>query len=327
MSLLRMKNLSVTFGQNGDFPAVDGMDVDINRGEIVGIVGESGSGKSVSMLALMGLIEAPGRVSADELIFNGQDLLTLSARQRRQIIGKDIAMVFQDALSSLHPSFTVGYQIKEVLKTHTSLRGSALKQRTLELLDLVEIPAAKSRLHAYPHQLSGGMNQRIMIAMAIACEPKLLIADEPTTALDVTIQAQIMELLINLQKYQQMALIMITHDLAVIAEIAQRVMVMYAGQVMESNRMPDIFNFPHHPYTAALLESIPKHNQGQARLRTLKGVVPGQHDRPLGCLLSPRCQYAQPHCHKNRPTLNRLTPTSKVSCFIPLHITPEEQLS
>jgi dipeptide transport system ATP-binding protein len=323
MSLLCVKNLSVAFGSKGAFAAVDGIDVEIDQGEVLGIVGESGSGKSVAMLALMGLIDAPGRVRADKLTFNGQDLLTLSKRQRRKIIGKDIAMVFQDALSSLNPSLTVGYQIEEVLKTHTPLRGHALKQRTLELLDLVEIPDAKTRFYAYPHQLSGGMNQRIMIAMSIACEPKLLIADEPTTALDVTIQAQILDLLTTLQKHHHMALIMITHDLAVIAKVAQRVMVMYAGQVVESNRIPDVFTSPHHPYTAALLDAIPKHRQGQTRLKTLAGVVPGQYDRPLGCLLSPRCQYAQPYCHQHRPTLDKLNSTSKVSCFIPLHISPE----
>ncbi|MEW9898910.1 oligopeptide/dipeptide ABC transporter ATP-binding protein [Chitinivorax sp. PXF-14] len=318
MSLLKIRNLSVAFGNPANpFRAVEGIDFEINRGEIVGIVGESGSGKSVTMLALMGLIDAPGRVTADELSFDGKNLLTISDRERRKIIGKDIAMIFQDALSSLNPSYTVGYQIKEVLKVHEGLRGAALDKRALELLEMVEIPDPKSRLNAYPHQLSGGMSQRVMIAMAIACRPKLLIADEPTTALDVTIQAQIMDLLVNLQKQQDMALIMITHDLAVIAEIAHRVNVMYAGQVVETNRVPDIFHWPQHPYTQALLASIPEHSKGAERLSTLPGIVPGHYDRPKGCLLSPRCPYVQERCRSERPTIGSVDGIG-VRCFTPL---------
>lgn len=314
MSLLQIKNLKVSFGA---FTAVEGVDFTIDRGELVGIVGESGSGKSVTMLALMGLIDAPGVVTADELLFDGRDMLKLSTKEKRKIIGKDIAMIFQDALSSLNPSYSVGFQIKETLKIHEGLRGAELDKRALELLDLVQIPDAKSRLQAYPHQLSGGMNQRVMIAMAIACNPKLLIADEPTTALDVTIQAQIMDLLVSLQKEMNMGLIMITHDLAVVAEMAQRVCVMYAGQVVESNRVPAIFNTPQHPYTQALLAAIPEHCAGAERLATLPGIVPGQYDRPRGCLLSPRCPYAVELCRNERPQLtggNGVT----VRCFTPL---------
>ena len=208
------------------------------------------------MLAVMGLIEAPGKVSADLLEFQGMDLLRLTPKQRRQLVGRDIAMVFQDAQTSLNPSYTVGYQIEESLRAHLGLRGAAARQRMLELLDLVEIPDASSRASAYPHQLSGGMNQRVMIAMAIACSPKLLIADEPTTALDVTIQAQIMDLLLRLQREQGMGLVMITHDLAVVAEMAQRVAVMYAGQVVETGAVPGLFDAPRHPYTLALLAAI-----------------------------------------------------------------------
>ncbi|WP_137939759.1 oligopeptide/dipeptide ABC transporter ATP-binding protein [Chitinivorax sp. B] len=319
MSLLKIRNLSVTFGSGANpFRAVDGIDFEIDRGEIVGTVGESGSGKSVTMLALMGLIDAPGRVTADELSFDGKNLLTMSERERRKIIGKDIAMIFQDALSSLNPSYTVGYQIKEVLKVHEGLRGAALERRALELLEMVEIPDPKSRLNAYPHQLSGGMSQRVMIAMAIACRPKLLIADEPTTALDVTIQAQIMDLLVNLQKSQNMALIMITHDLAVVAEIAHRVNVMYAGQLVESNRVPAIFEHPRHPYTQALLASIPEHSKGAHRLSTLPGIVPGLYDRPKGCLLSPRCPYVQDQCRNERPRIEVKNGLG-VRCFTPLN--------
>ena len=225
-----LRDLRVTFnGQGKTVNAVNGVDLAVRRGEVVALIGESGSGKSVTQLALMGLIESPGVVHADRLEFDGKDLLTLSAREKRRILGRDIAMVFQDALTSLNPAFTVAFQLEETLRLHAGLSGSALRARALELLELVEIPAPKSRLRAFPHQLSGGMCQRVMIAMAIACSPKLLIADEPTTALDVTVQAQIMDLLVNLQKQQGMALILITHDLAVVAEVAHRVAVMYAG--------------------------------------------------------------------------------------------------
>ncbi len=314
MPLLSIKNLRVEFGPASQpFPAVDGLDVEIDRGELVGIVGESGSGKSVAMMALMGLVEAPGRVSADALVFDGQDLLHMAPAQRRRIIGKDIAMIFQDALSSLNPSYTVGYQLKESLKLHLGLRGAALDARALELLQMVEIPDPSARLAAYPHQLSGGMAQRVMIAMAIACKPKLLIADEPTTALDVTIQAQVMDLLKRLQAEHDMALIMITHDLAVVAEMAQRVCVMYAGQVVEAAPVSRLFDAPGHPYTQALLAAIPEHNKGARRLSALPGIVPGQYDRPHGCLLAPRCKYVVEACRAARPAL-----VEGVRCIRPL---------
>jgi dipeptide transport system ATP-binding protein len=306
MALLEIRNLRVRFGS---FPAVDGVDLDVEAGELLGIVGESGSGKSVTMLALMGLIDAPGVVTADKLEFMGEDLLKVAPARRRQLIGRDMAMVFQDALTSLNPSYTVGAQIAEVLKVHLGLKGAAAKKRVLEL---VEIPDPARRTEAYPHQLSGGMNQRVMIAMAIACEPKLLIADEPTTALDVTIQAQIMDLLLRLQKERGMGLVMITHDLAVIAEMAQRVAVMYAGQVAELGAVPQLFEQPRHPYTEALLAAIPEHNKGAHRLSALPGIVPGAYDRPTGCLLSPRCPYVQPRCREERPAL-----AQGVRCFFP----------
>ena len=318
MSLLEIKNLSVEFGsEKNPFRAVEGLDLSVNQGEIVGIVGESGSGKSVTMMAMMGLLEGQGRIVADTLQFDGKNLLTISARERRKIVGKDIAMIFQDPMTSLNPSYTLGYQIMEVLKIHQGLRGAALKQRALELMEMVEIPAAASRLNAYPHQLSGGMSQRVVIAMAIACNPKLLIADEPTTALDVTIQAQIMDLLVNLQKSQNMALIMITHDLAVVAEVAHKVAVMYAGQVTEMAKVPGIFRAPTHPYTEALLKSIPEHSKGAHRLSTLPGIVPGQYDRPSGCLLSPRCPYVQDKCKAQRPGLTAID-GGVVRCHYPI---------
>jgi dipeptide transport system ATP-binding protein len=317
MSLLDVHNLTVEFGRTEQpFRAVDALSFSIEPGEILGIVGESGSGKSVTQLALMGLIEAPGRVRADRLDFDGKNLLTLPASEKRKILGRDIAMVFQDALTSLNPAFTVGFQLEETLRIHAGLRGSAAKARALELLEQVEIPAAKSRLQAFPHQLSGGMCQRVMIAIAIACNPKLLIADEPTTALDVTVQAQIMDLLLNLQKQRGMALILITHDLAVVAEVAHRVAVMYAGQLVEGNRVPEVFEKPHHPYTEALLASIPEHSKGASRLNTLSGVVPGQYDRPAGCLLAPRCPYVADRCRVEQPGVDLVGP-AQVRCFYP----------
>ncbi|MBU6487677.1 MAG: ABC transporter ATP-binding protein [Burkholderiales bacterium] len=318
--LLTIRNLAVTFG---GAPAVDGVSFSVAPGEVVGVVGESGSGKSVTMMALMGLIDAPGVVTADEITFDGKDLLRAPAKARRSIIGKDVAMVFQDALTSLNPSYTVGYQIKEVLKLHGGLRGSALDRRALDLLDQVGIPDAKNRIGAYPHQMSGGMNQRVMIAMAVACNPKLLIADEPTTALDVTIQAQIMDLLVTLQKERGMALVLISHDLAVVSQVAQRVAVMYAGEVIETNRVPDIFARPHHPYTEALLAAIPEHNRGAKRLSALPGMVPGRDDRPSGCLFAPRCKYVVDDCRKGRPELRAPEPQhplARARCIKPLNL-------
>jgi dipeptide transport system ATP-binding protein len=304
MSLLTVKNLRVEFGHGGQSSiAVDGVDLSVAHGQRIGIVGESGSGKSVSMMAIMGLIDAPGRVTADVLSFNGQDLLGLSASARRKIIGKDIAMIFQDALSSLNPSYTIGAQLMEGMKAHLGLRGKALRERALELLSLVEIPDPVRRFDCYPHQLSGGMNQRVMIAMALSCEPKLLIADEPTTALDVTVQAQIMDLLLRLHQQHQMGLILITHDLAVVSEMTDEIHVMYAGQVMERAQVAQGLEQAKHPYTRSLLAAIPEHNKGTHRLNALAGVVPGRDDRPSGCLLSPRCALADQLCVNQRPAL------------------------
>ena len=309
-ALLEIRNLRVDFD---GFPAVDGVDFSIDRGEVLGIVGESGSGKSVSMLAVLGLIDAPGRVSADALSFDGHSLLAMNPRERRRIVGKDIAIVFQDALASLNPAYTVGFQIGEVLEAHLGFKGDAQRYRVIDLLEQVEMPDAKRRVDAYPHQLSGGMNQRVGIAMALACNPRLLIADEPTTALDVTIQAQIMALLARLQREREMALVLITHDLALVAEHAQRVAVMYAGHVLETAPVPGLFDAPQHPYTAALLAALPEHNRGARRLAALPGIVPGRFDRPHGCLLAPRCPKAQPRCAAERPAL-----AGGVRCFFPL---------
>jgi dipeptide transport system ATP-binding protein len=317
MPLLDIRNLSVTFPTSGGvLHAVDGVSLTLDEGEILGVVGESGSGKSVTMLALMGLVAYPGRVEADRLAFAGRDLLDISDRDRRRLTGKDVAMIFQEPTTSLNPSFTVGFQLAETLRLHEGMDGRAARRRATELLEQVGISEPERRLKAFPHQLSGGMNQRVMIAMAIACNPKLLIADEPTTALDVTIQAQILDLLVSLQKERNMALVMITHNMGVVAETAQRVMVMYAGQIMEERSAEDLFASPQHPYTAALLAALPERSEG-GRLATIPGVVPGLYDRPRGCLFSPRCAYATEHSRNVRPEL-RPWADGHIRCHYPL---------
>lgn len=301
MTLLRIRNLTVEFATSaGAFRAVDSVDVDVATGDILAIVGESGSGKSVSMLALMGLLPWTATITADEMQFDGHDLSTLSASARRRIVGKDLAMIFQEPMSSLNPCFTVGWQIKEALRYHLGLDRAARTARAIELFEQVGIPAPEKRLAAFPHQLSGGMNQRVMIAMAIACRPKLLIADEPTTALDVTIQAQILDLLTSLREDTGMGLVLITHDMGVVAETAERVSVQYAGQKIEEQPVADLFNHPHHPYTSALLSALPE-RATEKRLPTIPGVVPGQFDRPSGCLFSPRCRFADAKCKAEAP--------------------------
>jgi dipeptide transport system ATP-binding protein len=301
MALLEIENLTVEFKTgSGMFRAVDGVSYTVDPGDVLAIVGESGSGKSVSMLAVMGLLPWTAKVTADKLSFDGKPLLGLSRRERRKIIGKDIAMIFQEPATSLNPCFTVGFQLTEALKTHLDMDKAARRARAIELLAAVGIPAPEQRLSAFPHQLSGGMNQRVMIAMAIACHPKLLIADEPTTALDVTIQAQILELLVKLQRDTGMALVLITHSMGVVAETAQRVAVQYAGQKVEEQPVAGLFADPHHPYTAALLAALPE--RAAARLLpSIGGMVPGQFDRPPGCLFAPRCQFATALCHRTAP--------------------------
>ncbi len=318
MSLLEIRNLSVEFQTvSGTFRAVDGIDLSIDETDILAVVGESGSGKSVSMLAVMGLLPWTANVTADQMDFNGRDLLRISPRNRRKIIGQDIAMIFQEPMSSLNPCFTVGFQIGETLKEHLGMDRAARHRRCIELLDLVGIPAPEERLNVFPHQLSGGMSQRVMIAMAIACNPKLLIADEPTTALDVTIQAQIIDLLVNLQNEKGMALVLITHDMGVVAETAKRVIVMYAGQQVEQQEVKGLFETPRHPYTNALLNALPERSLHLDRLPTIDGVVPGADDRPNGCLFSPRCEFAQDDCNASVPPLQRVDGTA-LRCFHPV---------
>ncbi len=301
MSLLEIENLSVAFQTAGGlFTAVDRVSLDLKAGEVISIVGESGSGKSVSMLALMGLLPWTARVTADRMTFDGRDLLKMESRQHRSIIGKEISMIFQEPMTSLNPCFTVGFQLGEALKTHLNMDRHERRERSIELLNQVGIPEPQKRLSAFPHQLSGGMSQRVMIAMAIACNPRLLIADEPTTALDVTIQAQILDLLLKLQEDTNMALVLITHDMGVVAETAKKVIVMYAGQQVEQQDIRELFSDPHHPYTSALLAALPERAQSR-HLPSIAGVVPGQFDRPKGCMFAPRCHYATDLCRSEEP--------------------------
>ncbi len=319
---MEIRNLSVDFAtSSGQFRAVDGVDVSVDAREILAIVGESGSGKSVSMLALMGLLPWNATITADLMSFGGQDLRKVGARERRRIIGKDMSMIFQEPMSSLNPCFTVGFQIKEALRLHLGLDRAARHKRAIELFEMVGIPAPEQRLGTFPHQMSGGMNQRVMIAMAIACSPKLLIADEPTTALDVTIQAQILDLLTGLQKDTGMALILITHDMGVVAETAERVSVQYAGQKVEEQPVDALFETPHHPYTAALLAALPERATTR-HLPTIPGVVPGQFDRPAGCLFSPRCKYADDKC-RSQPPQPQPQDLGYARCFYPLNTDQE----
>jgi dipeptide transport system ATP-binding protein len=318
MALLEIENLSVDFpSKDSVMHAVDGVSLSLQAGDVLGIVGESGSGKSVTMMALMGLVSYPGVVRADKLRFDGHDLLALSNSERSKLTGKDVAMIFQDPTTSLNPCFTIGFQLAETLKLHLHMDKRAAHKRSIELLEQVGIPAPESRLKDFPHQMSGGMNQRVMIAMAIACNPKLLIADEPTTALDVTIQAQILDLLQNLQKERGMALVLITHNMGVVSEMAQRVAVMYAGQIMEERSAQDLFTAPQHPYTQALMAAMPERSDGLTRLATIPGMVPGLYDRPTGCLFAPRCAYARDDCRAQRPPLQTWQ-AGTVRCRYPL---------
>ncbi len=300
-SLLDIRNLTVEFDTaSGPFRAVDSVDFNVAEGDVLAIVGESGSGKSVAMLAVMGLLPKTATVTADLMRFGDHDLAAMTAKERRQVIGRDITMIFQEPMSSLNPCFTVGFQLGEALKTHLGMNRAARRARAIELLEEVGIPEPEPRLSAFPHQLSGGMSQRVMIAMAIACRPKLLVADEPSTALDVTIQAQILDLLLSLQRETGMALVLITHDMGVVAETARRVVVQYAGQQVERQDVGPLFSSPHHPYTAALLAALPERATSD-RLPQIPGTVPGIGDQPDGCRFNPRCTFTTDLCRQQVP--------------------------
>ena len=313
-ALLEVRNLNVAFGP---FHAVEGVDLLVSPGEVLCVVGESGSGKSVSMLAVMGLLPRTGQILADRVAFRGADVLHATPRTRRRLIGREMAMVFQEPTTSLNPCYPIGWQIAEAMRTHHVAPRAEIRSRVVSLLGQVGVPAPEQRMRAFPHQLSGGLNQRAMIAMAIACNPALLIADEPTTALDVTVQKGVLDLLVGLQRERGMGLVLITHDMGVVAETAQRVQVMYAGQVMEEQPAAPLFAHPRHPYTAALLDALPERAEGKPRLPTIPGVVPGAGDRPSGCLFAPRCRFRAPHCDAERPAL-RTVSGARVRCHYPL---------
>ena len=315
--LLEVRGLRTHFHTDrGLFRAVDGIDFSVGRGRTVGLVGESGCGKSVTSLSVMGLVASPpGQVAADAILFEGRDILGLSADERRRLRGGKMSMIFQEPMTSLNPVHTIGQQIVEAIIAHTQLSPQAAKARAIEMLELVRIPSAKQRVDDYPHLLSGGMRQRVMIAMALSCEPALLIADEPTTALDVTIQAQILDLLQDLQRRLGMAMLIITHDLGVIAEIADEVVVMYAGKIVESAPVDALFADPQHPYTIGLLGSIPRIEVDRERLSTIEGSVPSPNNQPKGCRFAPRCPFADPRCHAEPPPLRDLGPEHRVACW------------
>jgi len=317
-ALLQVRDLKTWFETDrGLFRAVDGISFDVPKGRTVGLVGESGCGKSVTSLSLMGLVASPpGKVSAESIRFEGEEVLSLSPQARRLLRGNRMSMVFQEPMTSLNPVHTIGRQIIEVIRAHRDVSMEHARARAIEVLDLVRIPSAAQRLDDYPHHLSGGMRQRVMIAMALACEPALLIADEPTTALDVTIQAQILELLRDLQQRLGMAILIITHDLGVIAELADEVIVMYAGKIVESAPVSAIFNDPQHPYTIGLLGSIPRLDVARERLSTIEGTVPSPARQPAGCRFAPRCPFSQPRCHAEPPPLRNMAHGHQVACWL-----------
>jgi peptide/nickel transport system ATP-binding protein len=338
--LLEVSSLQTHFPTRaGLVRAVDGVSFHVDRGELLSLVGESGCGKSITALSIMRLIAAPGRIVAGKLLFDGKDLLSLSDEQMRQMRGDDIAMIFQDPMTSLNPVFTVGEQIAEALRLHRKLSRKEAWLATIEAMREVAIPDPARRVNDYPHQLSGGMRQRVMIAMALACNPKLLIADEPTTALDVTIQAQILELLNELRKQRELAVLFITHDLGVVAEVADRVAVMYTGRIVEESPVDELFARPKHPYTEGLLRSVPKltseHVIKKERLETIEGTVPSPTDLPPGCHFAPRCRYRMQRCVGADIPLYELESSVQVRCVLydlgtvsaPEHGTDQQQMS
>ena len=318
---LLVKNLKVSFAAlKKELIAVRGISYQLNQGEILALVGESGCGKTVSALSILRLIqEPPGKIVSGEILFAGKDLLKLKKKELQDLRGKDIAMIFQDPMTSLNPVLTIGEQIIETLLRHTSLSRKKAKEKSFRLLEQVEIPSPKGKLDQYPHQLSGGMRQRVMIAMALSCSPRILIADEPTTALAVLIPAHILSLLKKIKNDTQMSILLITHDLGVVAEVAERVMVMYAGEIVESGSVSDLFRSPLHPYTIGLMESIPTLEATQQKLSKLKeisGTVPSLSQVPFGCPFHPRCSAAETRCKTDKPKLKNISQTHSVSCWL-----------
>ena len=320
--LLQVEELKTYFKTfEGTVRAVDDVSLFIDKGEVLGIVGESGCGKSVTAQSIMRLIpQPPGRIVHGKILFDGTDIVRLSMEQMRTIRGKRIAMIFQEPMTSLNPVYTIGNQISEMFQLHENRSKRESWLLSIEMLRKVQIPAAEKRVHEYPHQLSGGMRQRAMIAMALACNPEILIADEPTTALDVTIQAQILELMMQLREDYETAIMMITHDLGVIAEIARRVVIMYAGKVVEEGPTDRIFEDPKHPYTQGLLKSIPKLGErakhGRKRLQEISGIVPSLYALPPGCRFAPRCSHTMDICNREVPELISIDPSRRVRCYL-----------
>ncbi|MFH8685488.1 ABC transporter ATP-binding protein [Streptomyces anulatus] len=314
--LLEVRDLHVEFHtREGVAKAVNGVNYSVAEGETLAVLGESGSGKSVTAQAIMGILDMPpGKIAGGEILFKDQDLLKLKPEERRRIRGQEMAMIFQDALSSLNPVLTVGQQLGEMFVVHRGMSRKDAKAKSVELMDRVRIPAAKERVGNYPHQFSGGMRQRIMIAMAMALEPSLIIADEPTTALDVTVQAQVMELLAELQRELNMGLILITHDLGVVADVADKIAVMYAGRIVETAPVHDIYNAPAHPYTKGLLQSIPRLDQKGRELYAIKGLPPNLTRIPPGCAFNPRCPMAQDVCRSDVPPLYEVDEQRRSAC-------------
>ncbi|MFF2521690.1 ABC transporter ATP-binding protein [Streptomyces liangshanensis] len=315
--LLEVRDLHVEFHtREGVAKAVNGVTYSVDAGETLAVLGESGSGKSVTAQAIMGILDMPpGKITGGQVIFQGQDILKLKEDQRRKIRGARMAMIFQDALSSLNPVLSVGAQLGEMFIVHRGMSRKDAKARSIELMDRVRIPAAHERVNDYPHQFSGGMRQRIMIAMALALEPALIIADEPTTALDVTVQAQVMELLAELQRELNMGLILITHDLGVVADVADKIAVMYAGRIVESAPVFEIYKKPAHPYTVGLLDSIPRLDQKGSQLYAIKGLPPNLTNIPRGCAFHPRCPLAQDVCRKDVPPLFEVGDGRESACY------------
>ena len=315
--LLDVRDLSISFfTRAGEVPAVRGVSLSIARGETLALVGESGSGKSVTAMAVLGLVDPPGRIVSGSVHFDGQELTALERPALRAIRGRRIGMVFQEPMTSLNPVFTVGEQIAEVLRIHLDTPPPEARERAIEMLRKVGIPAAEQRVDSYPHELSGGMKQRVMIAMALACEPDLLIADEPTTALDVTIQAQILELLKQLQDEMGMAILLITHNLGVVAHFAKDVAVMYAGKIAEHASVSDLFERPQHPYSRALLRALPRAGREGERLEAISGNVPTPLDYPPGCAFSARCSEVLPRCEAEQPPLRPVGPGHESACWL-----------
>lgn len=315
--LVSIKGLKTYFfTEDGVVPAIDGVDFEVRRGETLAIVGESGSGKSVTSLSIMRLIPSPpGKIVEGEITFNGESLLSKTDTEMRRIRGNKISMIFQEPMTSLNPVFRIGNQIAESLVLHQGMNNKQALKEAVRLLEQVGIPDAERRVRQYPHELSGGMRQRVMIAMALACNPELLIADEPTTALDVTIQNQILHLMKELKEKTNTSIILITHDLGVVAEIADRVVVMYAGQVIEQGDVFTIFENPKHPYTVGLLESMPSHKKRTGKLKTIEGVVPNPLHLPAGCRFAPRCEYARELCHSEMPDVVTSGEDEMVRCW------------